>query len=74
MMNESAFADAVLANAENALAEYNLPEADVAKFKSMSRADFEAFASASPEDRKSFSLNHNVLWGDYVYRDFGGEA
>jgi len=72
MMKEPTFAEAVFANAEGALAEYNLSSDDIAKFKSISLADFEAFTSASPEQRKSFSLNHNVLWGDYVYLDLGG--
>ena len=74
MMNEPAFADAVFANVEKALAEYDLSADDIAKFKEISRADFEVFASASPEERKSLASggtgvvnDHNVLWGDYVY-------
>jgi len=72
MMNEPAFAEAILTNAEQALAEYNLSTEKITKFKGMSRADFEAFASASPEERKSFGStgtgianNINQLWGDY---------
>jgi len=59
MMSEPAFADAVIADAEKALVEYGLPADDIAKFTSLSRADFEAFLSASPEERKSFSLGNN---------------
>ena len=56
MMSEYAFSEAVFANAEQALAEYNLPTLEIEKFKAMSRADFASFVSAPPEDRKSFSL------------------
>ena len=72
MMNEPAFADAVFADMEKALAEYGLSADDIAKFKEISRADFEIFSSASPEERKSLASggtgianNRNVLWGDY---------
>jgi len=72
MMSEPAFADAVFADVEKALAEYNLSTDELAKFKDISRADFDAFASASPEERKSFGLN-NQLWGDYFYVDDYGD-
>jgi len=72
MMKDPAFADAVFTDAEKTLSEYNLPFEASTKFKSMSRADFEAFALASPEERKSFGStgtglanNINQLWGDY---------
>ncbi|HKJ39588.1 MAG TPA: Os1348 family NHLP clan protein [Anaerolineales bacterium] len=54
MMSNPTFADAVFANAEKALEEYNLSTDEVAKFKSISRADFN---SMTPEQRKSFSLD-----------------
>ena len=72
MMSEPEFTDAVFGDADKALAEYNLSTDEIAKFRNLSRADFEAFASASPEERKSFALtgkgvsnNINILWGDY---------
>ena len=53
MMSDSAFADALFADAEKTLAEYKLSAEDLAKFKDMSRAQFEAM---TPEERKSFSI------------------
>ena len=55
MISDSAFADALFADAEKALAEYNLSAEDLAKFKGMSRAQFEAM---NPEERKSFGSFH----------------
>ena len=54
MMNEPAFAEAVFADSQRTLAEYNLSADEIAKFKGISRADFEAFVLASPEERRSF--------------------
>jgi len=59
MMKDSAFADAVFADAEKALTEYDLPVEDVAKFKTMPRTNLGEFVSASPEERKSMSLSLN---------------
>jgi hypothetical protein len=42
MKNEPAFADSVFADAARALAEYRLPAEHIARFKAMSRAQFEA--------------------------------
>ena len=59
MMNDTAFAEAVFTDAAKALAEYNLSTEDLAKFKGLTRAEFE---STFIEDRKSFGLkseNHN---------------
>jgi len=53
MMSDAAFADGVFADAEKALTEYNLSAEDLAKFKGMSRARFEAMTA---EDRKSFGI------------------
>ena len=66
-MSDIAFAEALFADPENALAEYNLPADEIAKFKGMPRADFEDFASASPEDRKSFvSINFANIEYSYL--------
>ncbi len=51
-MSDPAFADALLADPEKALAEYNLSPEQLAKFKEMSRADFEALPA---EDRQSMA-------------------
>jgi len=60
MMSEPAFAQQLFADAEKALTGYDLSAEDVTQLKGMSPADFEAFASASPEERKSFGWqNHN---------------
>ncbi len=63
MMSDPAFAEAVFADAAKALAEYNLSAEDLAKFKGLTRAHFQAM---STEDRKSFGItgdpetrNHN---------------
>ncbi len=63
MMSDSAFAEAVFTDAEKALAEYNLSTEDLAKFKGLTHAHFQAM---STEDRKSFvgggdpeTRNHN---------------
>ena len=65
-MSDIAFAEALFADPENALAGYNLPADEIAKFKGMPRADFEDFASASPEDRKSF-VSMNFMKIEYSY-------
>ena len=66
MITESSFAESVFADAGTALAEYDLSSDEIAKFKDLSRADFEAFSSTSPEERKSFGN------GFYQIRDEGG--
>ena len=59
-MSDAAFADSLFANPEKALTGFDLTAEEVAKFNSMSRADFEQFKNASPEERKSFGYgNHN---------------
>ena len=65
-MSDSAFADALFANPENALAGFDLTAEEKAKFKGLTRAHFDAM---TPEERQSFaivvhdrspgSLNHN---------------
>ncbi|MBI3152804.1 MAG: hypothetical protein HYZ21_11765 [Chloroflexi bacterium] len=49
MMGDSAYADEVFRDPVKALANYNLPNEGIAKFKALSRADFE---SAAHEYRK----------------------
>lgn len=54
-MNDVEFAELLLANPTEALAEYDLSAEELAHFKGMSRADFEAFTVTSPEERKSLA-------------------
>jgi hypothetical protein len=58
MMNEPAFAEAVFADSEKALAEYHLSADMISKFKGISRAGFEALATQAPEERKSLASNN----------------
>jgi hypothetical protein len=58
MMQESEFAEAVFADAEKALAEYDLPADEIKLFQESFRADFEALAAASPEERKSMVVGN----------------
>ncbi|MBV6395286.1 MAG: hypothetical protein HFACDABA_00861 [Anaerolineales bacterium] len=51
MMSDAKFAESVFTDAAKALAEYKLSADDLAKFKGLSRAQFEAM---TPEERKSF--------------------
>lgn len=53
MISEPDFANAVLADAETAVAEYDLSADEVVKLKGLSRAQFEAL---TPEERKSMSF------------------
>ena len=55
MMNDSTFANAIFADVEDALAEYSLSAGEVEMFQQITRTDFEGFASASPEERKSLA-------------------
>ncbi len=52
-MSDRAFADAIFADPDKALAEYNLPPEELAKFEAMSRAEFEALDT---EERRSMSV------------------
>lgn len=54
MMNEPAFADAVIADAEKALADYDLSDEDFARLKKITAADVSSFQELTPEERKSF--------------------
>jgi hypothetical protein len=54
-MSDSTFADQLFASPDQALAGFELTTEEAASLKSMSRAEFDRFAIASPEERKSFS-------------------
>ena len=75
MMHETDFAAAVLADAETALAEYELPAEELERFKQISRADFETLANASPEARQSMAVgnffNGRFLTAEDLQRDQG---
>ena len=60
-MSDTAFADSLFANPEQALTGFDLTAEEVTNLKAMSRADFEQYAKATPEERKSFGTgtNHN---------------
>jgi acetyl-CoA acetyltransferase len=58
-MSDASFAEALLANPEQALAGFDLTAEELANVKGMSRADFNEFAAASPEVRKSMGNNWN---------------
>ena len=51
MMKNSDFADAVFEDANKALAEYALSAEELAKFKALTKTQFDAL---TPEERKSF--------------------
>jgi hypothetical protein len=55
-MSDLAFADELFANPSKVLSDFDLTTEEVAKFKKMSRVEFDKFAKASPEERKSFSF------------------
>ena len=63
MINEPAFAEALLANPANALAEYGLSAEELAQFQGLSRVDIDA-TIADPEERKSFSIWKEALSGE----------
>ena len=64
MMHEPEFAEAVFTDAENALAEYELSGDDLAKFKGLTRSQFEGL---TPEDRKSM-IAFVGGWGSSMYQ------
>ena len=64
MMHETEFAQAVFTDAENALAEYGLSADDLAKFKGLTRSQFEGL---TPEDRKSM-IAFVGGWGSSMYQ------
>ncbi len=60
-MSDPAFADALFADPDKALAEYNLPPEELAKFKAMSRAEFDAFVT---EERRSMAAFKHIKLGE----------
>ena len=60
-MSDAAFADSLFANPEKALSGFDLTAEEIANLKAMSRAEFEKYSKATPEERKSFGIgfNHN---------------
>jgi hypothetical protein len=59
-MSNSTFANQLFANPAEALTGFELTPEETAKLNSLSRLEFDTFAAASPEERKSFGLmNHN---------------
>jgi hypothetical protein len=65
-MSDPAFAELLFANPAETLAAYNLSADEIEQFKGISRADFEAFTSASLEQRKSMSINFSKIEYSYV--------
>jgi hypothetical protein len=55
-MSDAKFANSLFANPDQALVGFELTSEEVANFKSLSRAEFDAMTAASPEERKSFSI------------------
>jgi len=61
-MSDAAFADALFADPEKALAGYDLTAEEKANFKKLSRAEFNKAMDGTPEERQSFAsiaMNHN---------------
>jgi len=58
-MSDTDFAIQMLTNPKETLTGYDLTTTELAGFESLSRADFEAFAKATPEERKSFGWNNH---------------
>jgi hypothetical protein len=52
-MSDSAFADALFADAEKALAGFDLTPEEITKLQKISHTEFDKWAKASPEERKS---------------------
>ena len=58
-MSDAKFADSLFANPEQSLAGYDLTLEETTSLKAMTRADIDAFARASPEERKSMGIQNN---------------
>lgn len=52
-MNDATFAEALFTNPDEALTGYDLTEEEKQTLKNMSREDFDKYAMAAPEERKS---------------------
>ncbi|MBI5934795.1 MAG: hypothetical protein HY867_13915 [Chloroflexi bacterium] len=61
IISDARFAQAFFADPEKALAGYDLTKEEIGRFANFSRADFERYVNASPEERRSFAIasNHN---------------
>jgi hypothetical protein len=55
-MSDAAFAEALFAKPDEALAGYDLTEEERQSLKNMSREDFDKYAMAAPEERKSMEI------------------
>jgi hypothetical protein len=55
-MSDGSFADQLFTNPDQALAGFELTAEEVVSLKGISRADIETYSTASPEERRSFSL------------------
>lgn len=67
-MSEPDFADALFSEPETALAEYDLSAEEIAKFKELTRAQFETL---TPEGRKSM-IAFVGGWGSSMYQYSSG--
>jgi hypothetical protein len=56
-MSDGAFANLLFTDPDKALADYELTAEEVASLKGMPREEFDQFAQASPEERKSFGVH-----------------
>jgi hypothetical protein len=54
-MSDKKFADLLFSDLEKALADYKLAQEDLDRLKGMTRLEFDQYAAASPDDRKSYS-------------------
>lgn len=55
-MVDTTFADLLFSDTDHAVAGYELTAEEIARLKTMSRAEFDQLAKALPEDRKSFGV------------------
>jgi len=58
-MSDAKFAETLFTAPEKALAGFDLTSEELANVKGMSRADFDQFAAATPEERKSMAWNNH---------------
>jgi len=55
-MGDAAFADALIADPDQALTGFDLTADEIAKFKGMSLGDLNAMSGLAPEERKSMAF------------------
>ena len=59
-MGDAKFAEMLFSNTDKALKGIDLTKEEMTGLQSMTRKDFQQYAKASPEERKSFgTMNHN---------------